>query len=263
MDSFGLKTKKEKEDFAIAIVVILVVLSGILYAIFWPKSASDQAVSEEMLVATTAPIQKTEDPRSEQDMFVEKSDPQADQSIDPAITKAEPERPYPVEEEAKTPLRNIEKTIDDSDLGSEVVKQKKEVDELAAEIGEVVKEEAETLSAEEDLKNSEDTQGAVIEEDPAESTVEPEPKAEAQADSGSDANSETQKTCLIVVGAFAKESNIQNLSRKLEEDGFKVIRGQYRGNTKISIETSCDRNQQDDLDLIRKKYAKDAFFQSF
>ena len=68
-----------------------------------------------------------------------------------------------------------------------------------------------------------------------------------------------EKSCIIVVGAFANKTNVIKLQKSLISEGYDVFTTPYKGTTRVGVYQSCTSKQlESTLKVIRQKYAKDA-----
>lgn len=66
------------------------------------------------------------------------------------------------------------------------------------------------------------------------------------------------RDCIIVIGAFKNEGNIRNLIGKLDRDGYPIFKSIRNGTTRIGIYQDCTEVRTT-LIKVRSKYTKDAF----
>lgn len=69
----------------------------------------------------------------------------------------------------------------------------------------------------------------------------------------------SSKDCIIIVGAFTKQRNIDKLKKGLKNDGYELFSTPYKKSTRIGVYQPCNTQSiRKNLSIIRKKYAKDA-----
>lgn len=70
-------------------------------------------------------------------------------------------------------------------------------------------------------------------------------------------NDET--SCIVVIGAYGKQSSIDKLVRKLEKNNYKIFKTPYKSLTRIGVYLPCDKvTIERELIKLRRNYAKDA-----
>ncbi len=70
-------------------------------------------------------------------------------------------------------------------------------------------------------------------------------------------NNET--SCIVVIGAYGRQSSIDKLIRRLENDNYKIFKTPYKSLTRIGVYLPCDKvTIERELIKLRKNYAKDA-----
>lgn len=68
------------------------------------------------------------------------------------------------------------------------------------------------------------------------------------------------KGCMIVIGAFSRATNVEKLIQNLKADGHNPFTTPYKGMTRVGVYSSCDNTiLYTKLRTISKKYAADAF----
>lgn len=70
---------------------------------------------------------------------------------------------------------------------------------------------------------------------------------------------DTDRDCIIIIGAYRKSNNVARLTSQLQADGYDVITTPYKGATRVGVSHTCaDEELQRTLKYIRTKYAEDA-----
>ena len=68
---------------------------------------------------------------------------------------------------------------------------------------------------------------------------------------------ETQSQCVIILGAFGRQSNVDKLLRQLKADDFDAFTVPYKSLTRVGVKVSCSESSRM-LRKVRTRYTSDA-----
>ncbi len=271
---------KDKEDFGIAVVVII--LAGILIGYFSLFSDKGKGAKEASNYARqNSPIDtlqmdgKTYVAVSPEEVSTPKNHRQKEENLDDNefdvsdTTKQVSTNELSENTEARAEEEPADTGMDDDDVGmTEEVPDLLDsiiADEKIIEDVDLADEEADS----QDIKNNQ-----VVDE--ATSPLDAEkrnPVAEGEVKDQEAATPKKQETkkpvqrkrqarkkydCIIVIGAYGNQSSIKKLIGRLDRDGYAIFKVPYKGLVRVGVYEACAKSKST-LAKIRSKYADDAF----
>lgn len=245
--------KKDKPDFYISLVVIILFLSFIIYYSFESYFNPDVKIVEyqkdfysdtmEIENKVFVPIQnisaeETKEYKSNTIQIESQYAGLKQESSEELVLKKESiEEGFDVEDAKTTPRTIVEKRIDEEteDVTSIDKSMQKLGDSLDVSI------ENKTIVG--------------IPESPSVDQTTSDPVVREEI------NSENEtKECVIIIGAYKEQKNINKLIARLEKQSYDHFEVPFKNTTRVGVKVSCDKNTlSQKLLTVRQEYADDAF----
>ncbi len=251
---------KDREDFAIALVVIA--LAGILigyFTFYQGQSGFDQMSTlvtqntkidtlqvEGMTYVAAEPVAEVTDVSPTKSKIIPIAPIKTKLAADTLTGKNED-----IDETINEDLRDENSNVTDSDdLG--FTESTKDL------LDSVISEENESLNDDEPIIVDEvDTQTEIIDDTPpiAEPAIVAEPIEKNEITTR---NPSPKRKCIVVIGAYSNQTNVRKLIGRLDQEGYPVFKVPFGGLTRVGAYIDCAYSTSL-LEKIRREYGSDAF----